>query len=263
MSYFRTDRGNKIYYEWLENPNASETLVFVHGWAESHRIWREQVEFFKKDYQLLLFDLRGFGLSSKPTYGYSLKLQSKALHGLIQSLGLKAYWLVGHSLGGMITLQYAEKFSQEMRGAVVIDTTYFLPIKMSLWRNLGTFFISKTLRQIWLRALKSSRLDTRRTLIQDLINDADAVPLYVSAASGLSVVNFKAHLSSITCPVLIIVGENDDLTPVDLSQRMHEKLLNSRLEIIKNTGHMSFLDKPEEINALIASFFKKRQLASK
>jgi len=263
MPYFRTDRGNKIYYEWLENPSASETLVFVHGWAESHKIWREQVDFFKKDYQLLFFDLRGFGLSSKPTYGYSLKLQAQFLHALIQTLGLKEYWLVGHSLGGMITLQYSEKYSQEMIGAVVIDTAYFLPIKISLWRNLGTFFISKTLRQTWQRTLKSSLIGTRRTLIQDLISDVDAVPLYVSAAYGISVVNFKAHLSSITCPVLIIVGEKDDLTPVDLSKKMHEKLLNSRLEIVLDTGHMSFLEKPEEINTIMGQFFKKRQFASK
>ncbi len=249
MPYFRTDRGNKIYYELLENPNASETLVFVHGWAESHKIWREQVEFFKHDYQLLLFDLRGFGLSSKPTYGYSLKLQAKFLHALIQTLGLKEYWLVGHSLGGMITLQYSEKYSQEMIGAVVIDTAYFLPIKISLWRNLGT--------------LKSGLIGTRRTLIQDLISDVDAVPLYVSAAFGISVVNFKAQLSSITCPVLIIVGEKDDLTPVELSEKMHEKLLNSRLEIVQDTGHMSFLEKPEEINTIMGQFFKKRRLASK
>lgn len=254
MSYFGTDRRNKIYYELVENPNAFGTLIFLHGWAETHKIWREQLAFFQKDYQILTLDLRGFGLSSKPTYGYSLKLQANLLHNLVQNLNLTNCWLIGHSLGGMITLQYCKKYSTELSGAILIDTTAALPAKLSIWRNLGTFFVSKTLRQIWQRTLKSIKRETQRTLIQELIHDVDSVPLYVSAACGIAVLNFRVRLKEIKSPILIIVGSDDDLTPTDLSVEMHQKLSNSQLKIINNAGHMSFIEKPDEINAIIAQF---------
>jgi 3-oxoadipate enol-lactonase len=259
MPYFRTDRRNKIYYELIENPEVSKTLVFVHGWAEHHQVWREQIEFFQDKYQLLLYDLRGFGLSSKPAYGYSLKLQSKYLHALIQTLNLTDYWVIGHSLGGMITLHYCEKFAEELNGAVLIDTTSFIPTKVTTLRSLGTFFISKTLRTIWQKTLKSMRTEKRRILIQNLIHDVESVPLYVSAACGISVLNSKVDLQKITCPIQIIVGADDALTPVDLSEKMHQKIPNSHLAIIPDTGHMSFIEKPEEINPLLAEFFQKTQ----
>lgn len=257
MPYFRTDRRNKLYYELNENINASETLIFLHGWAETHRIWRNQIEYFKDDYQILILDLRGFGLSSKPAYGYSLKLQSKFLHKLIQELNLESYWLIGHSFGGMLSLQYCDRYFDEMNGAILIDTTYHIPTDISTLRNLGTFFISKTLRQIWQRTLKSIKLERQRILIQDLLHDIDSVPLYVSAACGVAALNLKVKLKSIKCPILIIVGEHDELTPVSLSRRMHENLPNSQLAIIKDTGHMSFIEKPDEINSIMATFLRQ------
>ncbi len=256
MPYFRTDRRNKLYYELHQNAEASETLVFLHGWAEYHKIWREQIDFFKKKYQVLVYDLRGFGLSSKPTYGYSLKRQSKYLRNLLQNLEISNYWLIGHSLGGMITLKYSERFFDEIKGVVLIDTTAYIPTKFSIWRNLGSFFVSKTLRQIWQKTLKSSKSEPRRTLIENLIHDSDSVPLYVSAACGIAVLNSAVNLKQISCPVLIIVGEKDILTPVDMSKKMHKKLSNSELEIIADTGHMSFLEKPSEINSKMAIFFQ-------
>lgn len=257
MPYFKTDRRNKIYYELINNPKTSKTLIFLHGWAEYHKIWREQVEFFKNKYQILTLDLRGFGLSSKPTYGYSLKHQAKYLYKLIHTLDLKDYWLIGHSLGGMITLKYCEKYFGEVKGAVLIDTTSYLPTKLSVWRSLGTFFISKTLRQVWQRTLKSTGVEHRKTLIQDLIQNSDSVPLYVSAACGIAVLNSKVQLKTITCPILIIVGANDALTPVEFSEKMYQNLPNSQLKIIQGTGHMSFIEKPQEINPIMAQFFQE------
>ncbi len=259
MPYFTTDRRNQIYYELINNAKNNlknpETLIFLHGWAEHQKIWREQIEFFKNNYQLLTLDLRGFGFSSKPTYGYSIKQQANYLHELIGSLEIHEYWVIGHSLGGMITLKYCEKFFEEMKGAVLISTTSYFPTKLSVWRNLGAFFIQNTLKQMWQRTLKSTSLERQRSIIQDLIQDVDSVPLYVSAACGLAVLNSKFHLKSILCPILIIIGENDSLTPVELSKKMHEKLPNSQLTIIQGAGHLPFIEKSEEINLIMAQFF--------
>ncbi|MHA1267286.1 MAG: alpha/beta fold hydrolase [Candidatus Helarchaeota archaeon] len=256
MPYFRTDRRNKIYYSFIENAKATDTLVFIHGWAESHKIWRDQITFFQNSYQILTFDLRGFGLSSKPTYGYSLSYHSKILHDLVNSLNLNNYWLIGHSLGGMITLKYCTKYSEEVKGAIVIDTTAYIPRTPSIWLNLGTFFISKTLKQVWEKALKSVRMERRQILLRELIRDSESIPLYVSAACGIAVLNSRIRLKLISCPVLIIVGSNDDLTPVSLSKKMHQILPNSHLAIIADTGHMSFLEKPDEINSIISNFLQ-------
>ncbi|MFX1293588.1 MAG: alpha/beta fold hydrolase [Promethearchaeota archaeon] len=257
MPYFRTDRRNKLYYKLIKNPNVSETLIFLHGWAENHKIWRYQVEFFKKNYQILTLDLRGFGLSSKPTYGYALELQSGYLYKLINALNLEDYWLIGHSLGGMLTLQFCNKFFKEINGAILIGTTSYFPKKITTLGHLGFFFISKSLRQIWQRTLKSIQPDHQRNIIQDLLRDIDSVPLYVSAACGFAVINFKVKLNSIICPILIIIGEKDELIPPELSLRMHQTLPNSQISIIKNTGHMSFIEKPEKINQILAQFLQQ------
>ncbi len=89
-----------IYYEVS---GSGEPIVFIHGFTLDHRMWRPQVEFFAQDYQVITYDVRGFGKSSIPTQPYS---HDDDLLALLTYLGIEQAHIVGLSMGGRIATNF-------------------------------------------------------------------------------------------------------------------------------------------------------------
>ncbi|MEA3378032.1 MAG: alpha/beta fold hydrolase [Nanoarchaeota archaeon] len=104
MNYFKTDKNIQIHYKFLPKKN-KPTLIFIHGLALDHTCWQHFIENLKGDCGILCFDLRGHGLSSKPRKKreYQIKNFVDDSEKLIKHLKIKDFYLIGHSLGGLIS----------------------------------------------------------------------------------------------------------------------------------------------------------------
>ena len=100
-----------------------QPIIFIHGWAASQRFWKHQVDYFSQRYQVITYDLRGHGDSDKPKQGYYVEDHVFDLAQIIQGLKLQVPILVGHSLGGLIALQFALDYPEGLKALVVVGTS--------------------------------------------------------------------------------------------------------------------------------------------
>ncbi len=256
----------KMYYEMTGELDSKFTMLMIHGWTETHKYWVEQVKFFSDSYKIVTLDLKGHGLSSKNRRGYSIRRLSKDIYELKRKLDLQNIILVGHSLGGMVALDYYFRRDRGAIKALILFNTTPRPIKM-IPRNLeelqgiSKFGIRKFLMMVYDFSPDSIlNLDGRRKKeVDELIEDANRTLPLVSFKLGLGSSGFDVSrkLNKIYLPTLLLTGELDNVTPLRIMQDMHERIPNSEFHVIPNTGHMAAIEKSEITNKLIGEFLKK------
>lgn len=101
-------------------PDAS-TLVLVHGWPHSLHGWHGVFDALAARHNVIAVDVRGVGGSSAPSEGYDKQTLARDIHGLVEQLGLRDVYVVGHDLGALIAYAYARQFPNALRGAVLLD----------------------------------------------------------------------------------------------------------------------------------------------
>src|SRR5262245_55237734 len=112
--------GLSIVYE--DRGKGDTALVFLHGWCCDREYWKHQVDEFAKDYRIITVDLPGHGNSGKDRKQWSIKGVAADVETLIKSLGLKRVVLIGHSMGGSISLETAKRMPGVVVGVVGVDT---------------------------------------------------------------------------------------------------------------------------------------------
>jgi non-heme chloroperoxidase len=110
--YVRVEEDVKIYVEDI-NPKGEKTILFLHGWPGSHKLFEYQFnELPKMGFRCIGIDQRGFGDSDKPFGGYDYDRLSDDVRGVVNALGLKDFTLAGHSTGGAIAIRYMSRHNQ-------------------------------------------------------------------------------------------------------------------------------------------------------
>src|SRR6478735_6727377 len=112
---FADINGTRLYYQ---RQGSGSTLLFIHGTTLDHRMWRTQVEAFAPRYDVISYDLRGFGKSALPTGPFCHYQDAEAL---LDHLGVKRALVVGHSAGGLYTLELALARPDLVAGCGLID----------------------------------------------------------------------------------------------------------------------------------------------
>jgi pimeloyl-ACP methyl ester carboxylesterase len=230
-----------------------QPLVFLHGSADSTRIWRLQLEHFTKDGKDKVFaiDLPGHGqrvdtLSSE----VSIQDYAEAVRSIIKhELHVDQPVIAGHSLGGAIALMMALEHNTELSGLILIGTGARLRVLPTLLENAKTN-PQETRRQ--LVEMATAPLNQARVAPAIIAEQETSGPLILyrdlMACHNFDVIN---RLQEISVPSLIICGEEDRLTPVKYSQYLHRQITHSKSHIIPQAGHYVMREQPEKVNQLI------------
>jgi pimeloyl-ACP methyl ester carboxylesterase len=221
------------------------TLFFIHGAGETPAVWRLQTLHFKDSVAVELpGHPTGSGLTSIATYAQSVRDQ-------IGHHEWREIILVGHSMGGAIAIELALS-NQVLRGLVLVGTGGRLRVHPELLSEL---------RENYERAAKhiaswsvSPRADP---VILDRFTDSLLkLSPQVTLADYLACDKFDRmnDLEKVTCPTLVVCGEDDKMTPEKYSTYLHEKIRGSKLEVISGAGHSVMLEKHREFNRAIERF---------
>ena len=264
----------KIFYNINVKDSDKPTLVFIHGWVANMTIWNKEVDFFNKQgFSTLQIDLRGHGLSDKPENisDYSFEKFAKDINLIIDKEKLENFVLIGHSMGGMISLKYYEMFSQKVSGLILCSTTSnflkFNKIKtMSPFVNHVVSFLEKNvyLKDDNFKHLQEFNLSKLKSVseISLFLKGLENTPLK-SVLSCLEVMfdfNIDSVLSKIDIPTLIIEGENDHALPIKNSYNLSKHIESSDIKIISDANHAININNSDEMNDLILDFFKRKVL---
>ncbi len=239
----------KIFYVIRESGH-SKALVFIHGSGGSSNTWKNQLN-LDVEYDLIALDLPSHDKSDNfPEL--SLNLYVDVVHQLINTLKYETVILCGHSLGGAIVQQYYFTYPKEVSGLILCNTGGRLRVAPFILNSLKDNY------QEYLDSLPAGEFysATPKETIKLYIQETSKISAEVTykdfkICDGFDVLN---KLSTIEVPCLIIVGKQDQLTPVKYSEFFRNKIKNSELHIINKAGHMVMLEKPNEVNQAIENF---------
>ena len=254
--------GTKLYYEIAGTGNA---VVFIHGFTLDTRMWDDQFEYFAQQFQVIRYDVRGFGKSAVPTdEPYS---HAEDLKALLDHLEIKQPCLVGQSMGGGVAIDFTLTYPEYVNALVLIDTALSgfdgsaegAARFALIWDEAGRGGIPAA-KISWLThpffTLAPSRPAVAARLAQivenysgwHFVNESHEHNLNPPAAQ---------RLGELTILTLAIVGQYDVPDFLKITDLIGQEVPQVRKIIIPNVGHMSNMDAPEEVNRAILQFFKE------
>jgi len=242
-------KDKKIFYNIRES-GKSKALIFVHGSGGNSNTWKNQLN-LEIDYDIVALDLPSHD-QSDDFQDLSLNLYVEVVHQLIKFLQYKSVILCGHSLGGAIIQQYYFTYPKEVSGLILCNTGGKLRVAPFILDSLKKNY-SKFLEDLPAGAFYRA---TPKELIDPYIEETSKIGAEVTYTDFKICDDFNVldKLSSINIPCLIIVGKQDQLTPVKYSEYFHDKIKNSELHIINKAGHMVMVEKSVEFNQVIKDF---------
>jgi pimeloyl-ACP methyl ester carboxylesterase len=234
------------------------TLVFVHGAAYNHTLWSRQWPALSSLGQLVAIDLPGHGASSRFPAGQRTSIQAYANHmyALLSMLDSESNVVIGHSMGGAISMRYSIDHPDKVIGLILIGTGAKLGVSKAILGGLSKDFQLTVRDEIggWAFAKRADKHMVEEAVREMLKCSQDVAIADFEACKEFDIRN---SLSSIKAPTLIIVGDEDRLTPPKWSEFLHNKIVESQMKIIKATGHMVMIENPDEVNSALNSFISQ------
>jgi pimeloyl-ACP methyl ester carboxylesterase len=241
-----------------------QTLLFVHGFPLDHSMWRGQLAPFAESYRVIAPDLRGFGASDTSEGTVTMEQFADDLSAVLEALRVtEPVTFIGLSMGGYVAWQFLRKYRRRLRALVLCDTRAAADAREAAENRLKT---AETVLADGTEALAralSSKLFAKQTLetqpvlveeVRQVMLDADRMGVAAAQRGMAARPDSTSTLAWIDLPTLLVVGEEDQISPVEEMRRMAEAIPASRFAIIARAGHMSPLESPVEFNAVLGEF---------
>ena len=257
--------GIDINYE-LEGEGA-ETLVLINGLADDLESWGFQVpDLLEAGLRVLRFDNRGIGKSDSPDGPYTSRLLADDAKALVDHLGLSDFHLMGVSMGGMISQEYALAYGSDLR-SLTLACTYAAPgpfcsRMFAMWadmaRELGVPFVMRDVA-LWAFTVPffSERPDDAAEFEEAMAGLVMSVEAYLSQLHVIQTHDTTDRLAAISVPTLVLAGEEDILIPVSLSQSLHHLVPGSSWATVPG-GHASLWEHPTPFNTTLLDFIRSQ-----
>ncbi len=254
MNAFRSGLWSGFASNWPLRPE-QPVLVLVHCAGFTARIWRPLLEQADFPVQWLAVDLPGHGDNDMPHAQTVVEIATR-LDELIQHLGLQQVVMAGHSLGGAVTLQCLHQAPAWLKAAVLIGTGARLKVSNGILASVQVSYAAY--RAGFLMFAAGSKAD--KNLIKEWVKES-AVPDGKTALADFNLCNgfdLLGQLGEIRTPVLVVHGDEDQVTPPKYGEYLAEHLPAARLARLSGVGHMVPLECPEVLATTLATFVREQ-----
>lgn len=244
-------------------------LLFVHGLAGNVAHWVEVAPAFAANRRVLAVDLPGHGETDRTPGRYSIESYVRHVTGLLDSLGIDRAHIVGHSMGGMVSLASAIRAPDRIASAVLVNPAGMG--RLPAWARVGgrvvirKSVLDRILPRIWKRGILANVFFEKNAHTQAFIHTVESTydmsqahelvkdisTLMQDLRHDLLERDYATLLGSIGVPIGVIWGEKDRLVPAPLLREAARRLPNVQVEEIPRCGHMPNIERPERVRAFI------------
>lgn len=236
-------------------------IVFVHGFTTTSNFWWHQIPDLAKRYRTVRFDLRGHGDSGKPEdIAYTIEGFSQDLSNVMDSLEIDSAAIIGLSMGGAVVMRFALDHCERVKALGLVGTTAFGLGPMVQARNV----LART-REIGIEATSEEVIahsfdpETDEAIVDWAKREVIKTPQYVAepAIRSLDAFDVRSELHKLSMPTLVVVGENDAITPVASSRFLHSAITGSEMHIVPKAAHFPMLERPHTFNQIVLQFLQR------
>lgn len=244
-----------------------EPLLWVMGTGMSGRAWHQfAVPAFEGEFECITYDMRGVGSADCPAAEYTPRVLAEDVIALLDHLGIDSAHMVGFSLGSVTLQEVAINWPDRVRSVTLLST----------WGRTADEHHIRRHYESRMYALANGPLDVFRrfafwmwspSLVDEEYERIVELEAFLSSVSGSrDVSGFIGHfaadlahdsidrLPSVTCPTLVLYGDEDLITRPAYNTRVAQTIPGAREVVVPRAGHLAFLEQPDAINAAIRAF---------
>ena len=230
----------------------------MHGSGLSHIVWSLHEQFYSSQgFNALAVDLPGHGDSEGPSLS-SIQEISDWVKDLANELNLKKINFIGHSQGCLVGIDFASRYPELIERLVLVAGSYKLPVNQDLL-DLAEAGDEKALLLMMKWGYEGSKAFIGGNPVKKIINSTREIReiLYVDLRACNNYKSGKDSLEKINCSTLCIFGDLDKMVPLEVGNKMAEKIKNSKVKVITNCGHMIIFERAFEMRKSVIEFLKK------
>ena len=255
---------NPTYYNW--HGETGPVVVLIHGLGLNQAMWKFQLPALSKSYRVLTYDLCGHGQSAVFPGTPDLTMFSDQLAQLLEECNVEACAVIGFSIGGMICRRFAMDYPERVSAAGILasahtrspDAQDAILARVEQAKQDGPAATIEAALVRWFgdefRTANPETMDQVRQWV--LANNANTYPGYYNVlATGVD--ELVAPTPAISCPALVMTGEEDYGNSPEMSEAISAEISGSELVILKGLRHMAMMENPDVFNEKLLSFLNR------
>ncbi len=253
--------GNKIRY--LETGRSKSTLILVHGLGASAERWINAIPYLEKDHHLIVPDLIGFGLSDKPVVDYTTDFFSDFLKKFLDSVGIKNPNIIGSSLGGQVTAEYASK-NKNIKKLILVSPSGVMKKSTPALDAyiMAALYPNEANAKNAFEMMEGSGLEVDPSIVESFIERMklpNAKMAFMSTILGLKNAELITNkLQSINVPTLIVWGSADPVIPINHADGFVSSIKDCRFYRMDNCGHTPYVQDPKGFSKIVLDFLNEK-----
>jgi 3-oxoadipate enol-lactonase len=233
-------------------------IVFLHGVGSDKSVWRPQLEHFGRERRAIAFDYPGYGESDPAPEGTTRDDYAAAILSAMRELGVERAHVCGLSLGGVVAIAMNHAAPDACASLILADTFAVHPEGRAISER-------SVIGSRDLPAMAEARVDVliaqpadpavRREVVETMSRIDPAA--YRIGAEAVWLADQRDRAGAIRVPTLVIVGDQDFVTPVDLSTELAAVIPDARMHVIPGAGHLGNLENPDAFNTILQEFVRE------
>lgn len=257
MSSITTDQGI-LHYEVY---GRGKPVILLHGWLGSWGLWQETMTFLGQYYRTYALDFWGFGESGAKLDTYQVPDFVNLVDQFMDKMGIIQAPLVGHSMGGTVSLLYALKFPERVSrvtvvGSPIVGSSLAFALKLAgfrlnAWAVFNLFGVFRSVMRLAGPMMCSS---PRFSDMMDRDLTRLSLNSFMNSIASLRRTDVRPDLHKLQMPVMGMYGDKDIIVHTDQWSVLKKGVPNARIERFKTAGHFIMLDEPKEFMDKLKSF---------
>ena len=240
-----------------DGQDGAPVIIFIHGFPFNKSMWDKQFNALKNNYRVIAYDVRGHGNSDAGTGDFSIELFVKDLLNFMDALNIDKTMLCGLSMGGYIALNAIQNYPDRFDALILSDTNCIADTpevkekRMKTIESIKKVGVEKFADESVKNLFAPDSFLTKKeeiAVVREMIVNTSKQSLYKTLRAFYERKETCSKLQDINVPVLIMVGQEDKITPLAAAELMHEKIKDSLLFIIEHAGHLSNMENPSAFN---------------
>ncbi|MFV8748988.1 alpha/beta fold hydrolase [Nannocystaceae bacterium ST9] len=258
--------GMRICYLDAGPPDASQTLVFVHGWSGNLQNWWDQFELFRRNYRVVVFDFPGHGKSERGEHvDYSMELYVDVVEGVFRELDIDHAHVIGNSAGAWVAAVFAMEHPERVDKLVLSDSTGtrhrgpvgpILPVMSGRMLQMANMTTGEHYPGL------DAKSRARQEFVASFAGSVEEKP-YLDMLGALlrpTYARIDHRLADIAAPTLVVWGHDDPVVPRRAMRVFERELADARSYVVRLGGHTPMMQSPDEFNCVVEAFLDEREL---